>query len=214
MNYIKYPRTFHLPWSEGVKKDDKVLDNVKHFQNKRVVITAKMDGENTTLYKNYFHARSLDSQHHSSQSWIKNFHAKMKYKIPNNWRICGENLYAEHKIHYDNLLSYFLVFSIWNNKNMCISWTHTKKVAKYLNLELVSVLYDGLWDERTIEKIYGETYQGDECEGYVVRLHDEFAYDDFKNSCAKFVSKKFSDNINEKHWRDGPIIKNGLRVWE
>ena len=53
MTYIKYPRTFHLPWSMGITKKDKVLDDAKHFRNKRVIITPKFDGENTTLYKTF-----------------------------------------------------------------------------------------------------------------------------------------------------------------
>lgn len=47
MSYIKYPRTFHLPWSLGATSDDKVLKNVDHFEGTCVVITEKMDGENS-----------------------------------------------------------------------------------------------------------------------------------------------------------------------
>lgn len=36
-----------------------------------VVITEKMDGENTTLYRDGLHARSLDSRHHPSRNWVK-----------------------------------------------------------------------------------------------------------------------------------------------
>jgi len=39
MKRHKYPRTFHLPWSEGATSDDKTLDNVDHFEGKRVIIT-------------------------------------------------------------------------------------------------------------------------------------------------------------------------------
>ena len=43
---IKYPRTFHLPWSPGATSDDKMLKSIEHFIGKEVVITEKMDGEN------------------------------------------------------------------------------------------------------------------------------------------------------------------------
>lgn len=46
----KYPRTPHLPWSPGATKDDVRCINTEIFTGKRVVITEKMDGENTTLY--------------------------------------------------------------------------------------------------------------------------------------------------------------------
>jgi hypothetical protein len=69
---IKYPRTLHLPWSPGVSSDDRVLHDLSCFTNKEVVVTTKMDGENTTLYADVFHARSIDGRHHSSRDWLAN----------------------------------------------------------------------------------------------------------------------------------------------
>lgn len=69
---VKYPRTFHLPWSRSYTHDDKVLKHVQHFEGKEVVVTEKMDGENTTMYRDYLHARSIDSKDHPSRHWIKN----------------------------------------------------------------------------------------------------------------------------------------------
>ncbi len=42
---IKYPRTFHLPWSPGLTKDDKRIENLDGFIGREVVVTEKMDGE-------------------------------------------------------------------------------------------------------------------------------------------------------------------------
>ena len=67
----KYPRTFHLPWSPGCTSDDKVLKSVDHFVGKRVIVTEKMDGENTTISKNKIYARSIDSKDHESRHWVK-----------------------------------------------------------------------------------------------------------------------------------------------
>lgn len=54
----KHPRTYHLPWSEEVHGDDKVLKSTAHFDGEEVVVTEKRDGENTSLYHNgYIHAR-------------------------------------------------------------------------------------------------------------------------------------------------------------
>lgn len=212
MSYVKYPRILHLPWSEGISDDDEAMKNVGCFYNKRVIGTIKMDGESTTLYKDYFHARSIDSIHHPSQSWIKKFHGSIKHKIPKDWRICGENVYAKHTIHYKYLKSYFLVHSIWNNKNVCLSWKQTNKVAKYFNLEMVPVVYDALWYDQSIKKLYEPNFKGDECEGYVIRLNDEFHFDDFENSYAKFVALKFKEKISNVHWREAPVIPNKLRT--
>ena len=58
---VKYPRTFHLPYSPQRGEGDKVLPSDDIFRGKPVVVTEKMDGENTTLYADYLHARSIDS---------------------------------------------------------------------------------------------------------------------------------------------------------
>ena len=84
-----------------------------------------MDGENTSLYQNAYHARSVESRGHPSRSRVKSFHAQIQGDIPSGWRICGENLYATHSIKYENLKSYFLGFSVWNEQNMCLSWEET-----------------------------------------------------------------------------------------
>lgn len=68
---IKYPRTYHLTWSPGTTSDDKILTTTSQFDGKEVIVTEKMDGENCTIGSDYTHARSIDSQHHSSRSWVK-----------------------------------------------------------------------------------------------------------------------------------------------
>ena len=42
-NFIKYPRTPHLPWSLGRTSDDKVLSSVSHFLGENVVVTEKTE---------------------------------------------------------------------------------------------------------------------------------------------------------------------------
>lgn len=67
----KYPRTAHLPWSPGATSDDIYQGNLSPFAGKQVVVTEKMDGENTTLYRDFVHARSIDSRFHPSRTWVK-----------------------------------------------------------------------------------------------------------------------------------------------
>lgn len=212
--YIKYPRTYHLPWSERKTKDDRVLQNIKHFENKQIIITAKLDGENTTLYNDYLHARSINSGKHPSRKWITELWSQIKHEIPEGWRICGENMYAEHTIHYKNLKSYFYMFSIWNEKNECLSWKESCDYAEILGLMHVPILYEGVWDEKLIKNLYkiekGKKFMeinNDGCEGYVARLADNFTYSDFKKSVAKFVSNSFE--IKHGHWTQN-FIKNEL----
>ena len=68
--YVKYPRTLHLPWSYGTS-DDKFLKDTLNFDDEEVVVTEKLDGENTTLYNDYIHARSLEYDSHQSRNLIK-----------------------------------------------------------------------------------------------------------------------------------------------
>src|SRR5690606_33193847 len=60
VNRVKYPRTYHLPWSPGMTKDDRMMDSDKAFEGKEVIAVVKMDGENTTMYQDYIHARALE----------------------------------------------------------------------------------------------------------------------------------------------------------
>jgi hypothetical protein len=207
--YVKYPRTYHLPWSESATDDDRMLLNTTCFEGKEVVVTVKMDGENTSMYNDHIHARSIDGRHHVSRDWVKNLHSKIQYDIPDGWRLCGENLYAKHSIKYTNLESYFLLFSIWNEKNECLSWSDTEEWSKLLGLPLVPTLYRGIFDENKIKKLHKAEFQGNECEGYVIRIADSFKYRDFKNSIAKFVRK---DHVRTHgHWTNTHVTVNELQ---
>ncbi|KGR84586.1 RNA ligase family protein [Lysinibacillus odysseyi] len=207
--YTKYPRTFHLPWSRTKTDDDKVLRSIDHFKGKEVIVTEKLDGENTSLYTNYQHARSIDSKDHPSRHWLKQFHAAFAYEIPEDWRVCGEYVYAKHSIFYEELTHYFYLFSIWNEKNHCLSWDETMEWAKLLRLETVPVLYRGIWDEAVIKKCFtGSSKFGGAQEGYVVRLAEEFSYENFSTSVAKFVRKNHVQT--DQHWMQNAVEPNQL----
>ena len=109
-NYIKYPRTYHLPWSENITDDDRIIKSLDKFKEGRIIITEKMDGENTTMYCDYIHARSVDGRHHPSRNYVKQFRSSISHEIPEGWRVCGENLYAVHSIRYEDLSHYFQGF--------------------------------------------------------------------------------------------------------
>lgn len=208
----KYPRTLHLPWSPGATSDDKILPNTDCFKGKRVIITEKMDGENSTLAQDYYHARSLDSRDHPSRSWIKAFHASIAHEIPEGWRICGENLFAQHSIKYDNLRSYFYCFSIWDN-DRCLSWEDTVDYCELLGVEMVPVLHKPfIWDNigspywlSDPDVLNLDTVKQ---EGYVVRNADSFYLDDFSKNVAKWV--RGGHVQTDEHWMHQAIIPNNL----
>lgn len=208
--YIKYKSTPHLPWSENYKPTtDNVLKSAEHFIGKQVVVTEKMDGENCTIYDDgKCHARSLDSGYHPSRTAVRKIAGDIAHLIPKGWRICGENMFAKHSIFYDNLEDYFLVFSIWNEKNVCLSWRDTMEFCKKLNLSTVPVLGFGPWDDffrKNIEWGLDKESQ----EGYVVRFYDAFAFEDFDKSIAKFVRKNHVQT--DEHWLRQPLVRNLLK---
>jgi hypothetical protein len=205
MKRFKYPRTRHLPWSPGASDDDLVADGVETFVGQRVVVSEKMDGENTTLYRDHVHARSIDSRHHPSRDWVKALQGRVGFSIPDGWRLCGENLYAQHSIAYDDLPSYFLLFSIWDEANRCLSWDDTLEWAALLGLATVPVLYDGLFDPTWFEDFDVDT---DACEGYVVRRADAFAFEDFSSHVAKWVRANHVQT--DEHWMFEEVVPNGL----
>ncbi len=189
----------------GYSSDDVHISSLNQFEGKSIVITEKMDGENTTLYSDYIHARSIDSRHHNSRNWVKALQAQLAYQIPSGWRICGENLYAQHSVTYTQLASYFLGFSIWDENNRCLSWSDTIAFFERLDIKYPKVIYQGIWQEKHIRQLQVDTSKQ---EGYVVRLQDSFAYTDFALSVAKWVRQNHVQS--DEHWMHKEVIANGL----
>lgn len=213
MDRTKYPRTFHLPWSLGATDDDKTLSGVDHFTGQEVVVSEKLDGENTTLYPDgYMHARSTSGRTHESQSWVRALAAQVAQDIPEGWRVCGENVYARHSLSYDKLTTYFYVFAIYDENNRCLSWDETVEWATLMGLTTVPVLYRGMWDETAVRACYdGSSRVGAEGEGYVVRLTRSFGYEEFASSVAKFVRSGHVDP-DSKHWAHQTVVPNEIQT--
>lgn len=206
-NLVKYPRTYHCPWSENMSEDDRMIESLRDFEGQRVIVTEKLDGENTTMYRGYIHARSLDSRNHPSRNWVKNFHSSIAHEIPEGYRVCAENLYAKHSIEYKNLKSYVYGFSVWNDKNLCLSWDETFEWLNLLGIIPVPVLYDGIFDEDKIRYI-GSTLDSQRSEGYVIRIADVIKYGDFRKKVCKYVRKNHIQTV--QHWMHGQAIEKNL----
>lgn len=208
---IKYPKTLHLPWSPNLQNDDRMLESTECFEDRWVVITEKMDGENTTLYRDGIHARSLaDMDPHPSRPWVQALHGAIKHDIPEGWRICGENLFAKHSIHYSKLPTYFMVFAIYDENNWCLSWEDTKMYSKLLGLKTVPMIYyPGPYDEEYFKsEMFADNFDFERQEGYVLRVEDAFPYEAFQSSVAKYVRKNHVQT--SKHWKSELMIKNEL----
>lgn len=211
--YQKYPRTPHLPFSGGATDDDKTLlwDELRGTRlahADEIIVTEKMDGENFSGYADgHFHARSIDSRHHPSRDWVAKKWSEVYYLLPEGHRVCAENLYAKHSIHYEDLESYLYVFSIWD-RDECLSWDETVDWCQLLGLVHVPVLYRGPFDEGRLEEI-AEGIDTDSQEGYVVRVADSFCYDGFGSCVAKWVRE---DHVQtSEHWMHKEVVPNDLK---
>jgi hypothetical protein len=201
---IKYPRTPHCPWSTGGTKDDSRIRDFSRFEGRRTISTVKMDGENSTLYRDHYHARSIDGRHHPSRDWLKGFWSSIRHEIPENYRICGENLFAVHSIEYQALSTYFLGFSVWTDKNECLGWDDTLEWFDLLGVAPVEVLRDDVFDLDAIRAISMPTGH----EGSVHRLADAIPYAAFRECFFKVVRANHVQT--DQHWMHGEIKRNGL----
>ncbi len=202
----KYPRTMHLPWSDKLQNDDRRIESLDAFIGQEIICTEKMDGENTSMYRDYIHARSPSPMSpHPSRTRIKQLHDRIRHDIPEGWRICGENLYAKHSIHYRGLPSYFLCFGIYD-KDQCLSWDETLEWCTLLDISTVPELYRGPWSPETIMRLYRSDTMWDKCEGYVVRVTRSFKYEEFDKVVAKYVRANHVQT--DSHWMFKPVEPN------
>ncbi|MEV5601265.1 RNA ligase family protein [Streptomyces sp. NPDC052299] len=199
-----YPRTPHLPWSPGATSDDVRMTDLAALAGTEVVVTEKLDGENTTLYADGLHARSLDSAHHPSRTWVKALQARVGPRIPQGWRICGENVFARHSLAYGSLESHFYGFSVWNG-DRCLGWDRTVEFLRSLGIPVPPVLWRGVFDEKALRALKPDTGRQ---EGYVVRPAAGFPAALFGRVVGKWVRP--GHVVTGTHWMHAEVVENGL----
>ncbi|MER5358316.1 RNA ligase family protein [Streptomyces sp. NPDC002785] len=202
-----YPRTAHLPWSPGATSDDVRIADLCALAGREVVVTEKLDGENTTLYADGLHARSLDSAHHPSRGWVKALQGRIGARIPDGWRVCGENMFARHSIPYDGLESFFYGFSVWDGEH-CLGWDRTVVFLRELGIPVPPVLWRGVFDARAEKALRALKPDTARQEGYVVRPADGFDAPDFGRLVAKWVRPGHVQT--DTHWMHASVVENGL----
>lgn len=200
---VHYPRTPHLPWSPGASADDVRIADLSGLAGREVVVTEKLDGENTTLYRDGLHARSLDSAHHPSRAWVKALQGLVGSALPPGRRVCGENMYARHSLSYEDLSSWFYAFSVWDGER-CLDWDSTVDVTRRLGVPVPPVLWRGVFDERALRTLRLDLTRQ---EGYVVRAVDGFDRADFPRRVAKWVRRGHVQT--DTHWMHASVVVNG-----
>ena len=219
---MKYPRTYHVPFSPGATKDDKKLKDgwFEYYRGKEIVFTEKLDGENSCLCQKGVFARSHGAETRSPWSinlWGDNgLYWKVKGLIDDDLLIFGENLYGEHSIHYEKLRDYFHVFACYNETtDKWWSWDDVKFVSKVLGVPHVPALWRGIAEsedqirELIIQTMNMPSAYGDTKEGVVIRLANEFDGEDFPNYVCKYVRANHvqTDEHWTRNWKKAELIR-------
>jgi hypothetical protein len=143
-------------------------------------------------------ARSLDS---GTQPWdrpAKALWAMTAYRIPDDWRVCGESMWARRSVAYTDLPGVFLVFGIWDETDTLLGWDDTVDWARRLELPMVPVLYRGgsLSEARAA---WAAQRKPDASEGYVVRAAGRIPAAEFSHKLLKWVRE---DHVRtDASWR-------------
>lgn len=203
----KYPRTFHVPISPGASSDDKIMTSLEGLAVDDLVITEKMDGENTTLHRGGCHARSPDSRNHPSRDWLKAFAAGLTPQLAEGERIVGENLYARHSVGYDALPAWFLGFA-WILGDEVQPWDLTLMRFEELGITPVPVLWRGAFRPGLFETI-AAGLDPDRQEGFVARVAAAFPEAEMPRRMGKYV--RAGHVQSETHWMHAPLVPNGLK---
>ena len=202
MDSRKYSRTYHFPFSEGATNDDRIQFEWKGFLSDEVVVTEKLDGENTCVKDLGVFARSHAAP--TVNPWAKNMQPiweRLKNEI-GDLEIFGENLYGIHSIEYENLPDYFFVFAIRQGDNW-LSWQEIEDYCVLFDLKTVPVLKIGHFEEKDVfpfikNKIELGSAFGGECEGFVFRNKNAFHINDFATNVLKYVRKNHVQT--NEHW--------------
>jgi len=208
----KYPRTFHFPFSPNISNNDRIIKDISPFLNKQLIITEKLDGDNTAIYNGEVYSRSNTSTaSHESFNIIKNIFAWKTINIKDKV-FYGENLYRVHSITYNNLSSYFYVFNILSG-NIWLPWKNITDICQELDFKTVPYVDKKVFKSSTelkdflLNEINKESILGGIREGLVVRPYDGFFSTSFNSHVGKIVSKSFSnDNINWSTFNKANLI--------
>ncbi|MFK7114767.1 RNA ligase family protein [Flavobacterium oreochromis] len=212
----KYNRTYHFPFSPGTTSDDRISHEYWEYiqQLPELIITEKLDGENTCLNQYGVFARSHAAPTlHPWANYLKEYWQLIKNELK-DLEIFGENLYAIHSIEYQNIERHFYVFAA-RYKDHWLSWEEVVFYASLLDLQTVPVL-DLLTPSQETELTLKEkvleiiarpsvfdsfdvhTLQPCTMEGIVARNTQGYLVDDFYKNVFKYVRKNHVKT--DEHW--------------
>lgn len=202
MHSPKYPRTYHFPFSPGTTSDDRILHNWEQILQHPLVMTEKLDGENTCLKASGVYARSHAAP--TRNPWARNMLGVWE-RLKNDLgelEIFGENLYGIHSIEYERLPAHFFIFAI-REQDHWLAWEEVVFYAKLVDLPVVPVVQQRHFTVDAIQACIqqgmkqGSAFGGD-CEGYVFRNAHGFPSSEFSQNVIKYVRKNHVKT--DEHW--------------
>ena len=210
-NPPKYPSTPHWPDSEEIHRGDTYHHDPTLFVGKEVVITEKMDGGNTCLFRGNVYARSTAAP--TTDNWfalVKRYHVwKTNDSFFHSFAVYGEDLYGIHTLEYypfaPNETFYMFALRGIQKREYFHSWDFVVKCAKTLIVPTVPVVYRGVFGNvKDITEFFRDNLKtpsalGPEKEGFVMRIADAFEADAFSHCVCKYVRE---DHVQtDEHWR-------------
>ncbi|GID25561.1 RNA ligase family protein [Paractinoplanes brasiliensis] len=182
---MRYPRTYHLPDSPGATRDDLVQHDLTWLDGE-LVVTEKLDGGNLTFTRDAVYGRSPGAETPPWDRPAKALWAMTSYRIPDDWRVCGESMWARRSIAYSDLPGVFIVFGIWDETDTLLGWDDTVDWATRLELPVVPVLYRGgsLSEARAA---WAARRDAENSEGFVVRSAGRIPAGEFPLRVLKWV---------------------------
>jgi hypothetical protein len=218
MHSLKYPRTYHFPFSPGTTSDDRIAKSFDHLLQEPIVVTEKLDGENTCLNRYGVFARSHAAPTRNPwASYLWDTWNELHRQL-GDLELFGESLYAVHSIEYNHLESYYYLFAIREGERW-LSWEEVEFYAALLQVPTVPVLFKGAVDalpepsganqperlttfiQRTVQQssAFSDPDVGFvQREGIVARVAREFSNEEFAQCVYKWVRKNHVKT--DKHW--------------
>lgn len=202
---LKYPRTPYAPYSPSIAKEDRVYANINHFLGKRIIITEKIDGSNTTLYQGKPYARGIgDTSRHKIHGLVKKHHA---WKVQGGDILYGEDIYAVHSIEYDPVYENetFMAFAL-RQGDVLRSWDALVKYTDERDIPRVPLIFDGyVISEKVLKELFLDVFRqgsslGPEVEGAVLRTADGFPIDEMELNICKVTRRNHVQT--DEHWSE------------
>lgn len=166
MDFIKYPRTEHIPYSKEIDTSFRslshevllpVINGVNHDDEQLIIVEEKMDGiglglgfENGIPYvQQRGHVFLLEQLPHflsDFKQWIMEREEYLYELIQENYVLFGEWLKHTHSIYYNQLPDYFLEYDIYSKQDNCFLSTASREI-------LLSSSRDWLFSVKVLEQL-------------------------------------------------------------